>query len=67
MGETWVFIVTRNNSVETVRVFNSYNEGCIYTNNFINRIEPGLDMMPNYEANECYKNDDLNIGLYKSI
>lgn len=61
----WVFIVNRNNSVEQVKVFKDYWEGATFTDNFIKRIQPGLEILPDYNRGESYGNGDLTVGLYK--
>ena len=61
----WVFIVNRNNSVEQVKVFKDYWEGATFADNFIKRIEPGLEILPDYNRGESYGNGDLTVGLYK--
>jgi hypothetical protein len=62
---SWIFIVCRNNTVEQVKIFKDYWEGANYTDVFIRRIEPSISMLPNYNRNESYKNNDLSVGLYK--
>ena len=61
----WVFIVNRNNSVEQVKVFKDYWEGATFTDNFIKRIQPGLEILPDHNRGESYGNGDLTVGLYK--
>ena len=50
----WVFIVNRNSSVEQVKVFKDYWEGATFTDNFIKRIQPGLEILPDYNRGESY-------------
>jgi len=61
----WVFIVTRDNVVEQVKVFKDFWEGANFADNFIKRIEPGIGDLPAYNRGENYKNGNLTIGVYK--
>lgn len=61
----WVFIVTRDNVVEQVKVFKDFWEGANFADNFIKRIEPSLPFFPAYNRGENYKNGNLTIGVYK--
>lgn len=62
---SWIFIVVRDNSVEQVKVFKDFWEGADYTDNFIKRIEPGIEHLPSYNKGENYINNNFTIGLYK--
>lgn len=61
----WIFIVSRNNSIEQVQVFSDFWEGASFTDNFIKRIEPNPSFFPAYNRGENYRNGDLTVGLYK--
>ncbi len=63
----WIFIVCRDCSIEQVKVFKDFWEGANYTDNFIKRIEPGIEMLPVYNRGENYRNGNLIVGLYKDI
>jgi hypothetical protein len=59
-------IVTRDGSVETVKVFKDASDAVPYTDNFIMNIDNtiGWDNLPRYSDNEVYSKDGLKIGLY---
>ena len=65
----WVFIVSRNNSVEKVKVFSDFWEGCSYADDFIRHIDNnfanGSIAFPAYNRGEYYTKDDLMVGLFK--
>lgn len=67
---SWAFIVVRNNIVEQVKVFDDFWVGADYTDNFIEKIDPGFAKggtgLPSYNRNEYYKKDDLSVGLYRN-
>ena len=61
----WIFIVCQDSSIEQVKVFKDYWEGAEYADNFIKRIEPGLEMLPKYNRGENYRNTNITVGLYR--
>jgi hypothetical protein len=64
----WVFIVTRNSTIEKVKVFDDYFQGEIHTNEYL-RIGFGVNEVdfPEYRKGEYYQSADsgVTIGLYK--
>lgn len=60
----WAFIVVRDNSVEQVKIFNDFWEGCKHTDDFIKSIDPNIEMLPAYNRGQNYKNENLSVGLY---
>lgn len=61
----WTFLVIRDNSVEQIKSFGDFWEGCEYTDNFIRSIDPNIADMPAYNRGEYYRNNHLTVGLYK--
>jgi len=62
----YVFVVVRNNVVETVKVFKDASDAVPYTDNFIMKIDNSITFanLPRYSDNESYSKDGLTIGLY---
>ena len=65
--ETWAFVVTRNNSVEQIRLFTDLADGEEFANNFIKQIDPNMEELPVYSKNESYFSNDLSVGLYQCV
>jgi hypothetical protein len=61
----WIFIVTRNNSVEQVMYFNDFWEGAKHTDEFIKGCDPNIIELPAYNRGEVYNNGEISVGLYK--
>lgn len=61
----WVFIVSRDNTIERVRIFADYWVGCAFADNFIRSIDSSMTDMPAYHKGESYTKDDLSVGLYR--
>jgi len=63
---SYVFVVVRNNVVETVKVFKDAGDAVPYTDNFIMNIDNSITFanLPRYSDNESYSKDGLTIGLY---
>jgi hypothetical protein len=61
----YVFIVMRNNVVETVKVFKDASDAVPYTDNFIMNIDKTITFanLPRYSDNESYSKDGLTISL----
>jgi len=60
----WVFIVSKKNVIENIKVFDNYFEGEKFTDDFLLKINPTIGLFPKYREGEFYKNEDITIGLY---
>lgn len=61
----WIFIITRDNVVESCKVFTDYFEGEQFTNNFIKKIHPSTTDFPEYRKGLFFENEGLRVSLYK--
>lgn len=62
----WVFIVSRNSTIEQVKIFDDYFEGEVHTNEYL-RLAFGVEEdFPEYRKGIHYRTvDNLTVGLYK--
>jgi hypothetical protein len=62
----YVFIVVRNNVVETVKVFTEMTDAIMFTDNFIMECDKAIRVgdLPKYHSGESYSKDGLTVGLH---
>lgn len=62
--KTWSMIVVRDNSVESIKHFDDYQNGLEYTVNFLEKVDSNFDGEINFLDGEYYRSNDITIGLY---
>jgi len=61
--EPYVMIVTKDNTVDRVKIFDNYWEGARYTEHYIEKYDDGS--FYSIVIGKCYDKDGITIGLYR--
>lgn len=60
----WSMIVVRDNSVESIKHFDNYQNGLEYTVNFLEKVDSKFNGEINFLDGEYYSSNDFTVGLY---
>ncbi len=60
----WVFVCSKGDAVDYVKIFNDYFDGADYADAYIKRHDNDAEL-PNYRANEFYRTEQLTVSLIR--
>jgi len=60
----WIFVCSRDDVVDHVKIFNDFFDGADYADEFIKQFDPDAEL-PNYRANEFYRNNEVTVSLIR--